>query len=66
MRKNIGQDEQNTKSVFAGLLISITKIFLVFIVTLTFVLYISSPPFSHAFFTQNTQSYTIVRTIQPV
>jgi hypothetical protein len=65
LKKNESGDK-NTKSIFTGLLISVIKIFLVFVVTLTFILYIASPPFSHAFFTHNAQSYTIVRTIQPV
>jgi len=56
----------NKNRVFLGLLVSITKIFLVFIVTMTFIMYIVAPPFSHAFFTHDMQSNTIVRTVEPV
>lgn len=66
MKDSNNIEQQNKINIFAGLLVSITKIFLVFVVTLTFIMYIVAPPFSHAFFTHSMQSNTIVRTIDPV
>ena len=64
------QDKNETqrthKNIFSGLLISVIKILVVLMITITFVFYITQPPETHSFFTQNTQSDTITRTVEPV
>lgn len=63
--QNNNESEQNKKIVFAGLLVSVIKIFIVLVITFTFIFYIVEPPDTHSFFTQNTQSDTITRTVEP-
>lgn len=63
--QNNNTTEQNKNNIFSGLLVSVIKIFIVLVITLTFVFYIVEPPDTHSFFTQNTQSDTITRTVEP-
>lgn len=51
---------------FSGIVVSVVKIFIVLVITLTFVLYIATPPDTRSFFNASTQSDTIVRTVNPV
>lgn len=59
-------DKNSGSSAFSGLIISIVKIFIVLVITLTFILYIATPPDTRSFFNASTQSDTIVRTVNPV
>lgn len=51
--------------ILPELVLSLIKIAIVLIVTLSFVFYLTHPPSSNAFFTSNTQSDTIVREVRP-
>ncbi len=66
MSNKINSGDQYEKSAFAGLVVSVAKIFVVLVITMTFVIYIATPPDTRSFFSQSTQSDTIVRTVQPV
>ncbi len=50
---------------FSGIVISVVKIFIVLVITITFFLYIATPPGTQSFFTNSAQSDTIVRTVDP-
>jgi len=50
---------------FTELVISVVKIFIVLVITLTVIFYIANPPGTRSFFTNSTQSDTIVRTVIP-
>lgn len=70
--KGAGENAKNkllrdtASSVFSDIVISVVKIFIVLVITVAFALYIATPPGTQSFFTNNTQSDTIVREVDPI